>query len=1379
MPSTAITTMPVSSSSITPPLTSLNEGLYTTPIVTSDSSSQYCSSSEVSLLNCNTTSPTATTTSSNDTNSNCSLSPNSSNSSITSDKKSTPSIGVNLRVTGQCSQGGRKYMEDYFSVAYQQSENAKDLEYAFIGIYDGHGGAEAATFAKEHLMMEIINQRLFWSDSDHDVLRAIREGYIATHYAMWREQDKWPKTANGLPSTAGTTATIAFIRREKIYIGHVGDSGIVLGYQNENENFWRAKQLTVDHKPESLEERTRIMKSGGKVVVKSGVPRVVWNRPRNASHRGPIKHKTPVDEIPFLAVARSLGDLWSYNSERNEFVVSPDPDVKVIPIDPKTFRCLIFGTDGLWNVVTPQEAVNTVREKEVINERLQAHRGDCPNEGQQWTNPSKSLVDQALSMWSSKKMRADNTSVVTVILYPPGQGGHNATNQIHKDVGSAITTPPAFIQPASYGLEYTQVQAEIPTYDDATTYKEMAMKYLPPEEYRNFDYYADDSDHGEDTDESDSEETAETRTKSLMQNGVVTHNNYHLQQTNAWNWQQHSNQVNTHHPHHVSEEEPGYVEDGEEEDDDEIDEDEDDEEEEEEDEVANTVNNATSSHSVESETREVCVIDYQNYLQIGSEEANSGAASYINTFAESYNTLLSTAQVIEDSVPSTTVASLITPTNSNSNSSSNSSNCQSVSPPNMHAIIEEQQLYQQQCMSGEDGYSLTKLETRREQQSCKSQSSAVDTFKIFHHTNGDQQHSRPDMQNMAVYSTSSTTTATTTESYYEHSHLHPTAEYMPQKPLELHSLLQQEREEEQQVAYERLQQQQQLQNINSYACLQAIRHNDDASPSTSASVYVANQQQQEPITLPTIMEEKAMDVVMNSTDDLIEEVDDSVTITVEPCVQINEISSSSSTMEDIIEEEAEVVEAMVDEECVETTCSKTPAVIETIEKIEILQEDDSMYDVCRRRRLSNQVAEEEKAPLKVASPEKRQCLSVSKTNTSCLNTTSTPVAANKNGLRTGRAFAYGSSNVQNENVERISSRGRSKHAFFNSHNQRRSLSMTPATSSSSKTSSSLLMTPPTAASTPIMRQLRSNSSNTPIDYGKRTLRTRNSLTKDMKAKSTMVQSALKLPHNTRKFLQRNGAGALIVSNAVLIQDQHLTPTQRRSLNGNGSTCSGTVNRSIKTRNNSTMSPMPPAQQTPHHLNLRSRQNLVTPTSAVTAAIPNIIHLNNNSSIDSLVGSPPPPISASTPVIKRASSSLSDRRNNLRSIHTRSSSRIGPAVQATNFSKTTRSQSTGTSLAAPPPSPKMINAAAAVAAATRARSLISQQRAAQANGTQSVVSAVFGKRVNLRSNGVLTSSSSPAAGTTTTGTPSVAVLATPPPPSTHQTLRGRIVKKLKR
>lgn len=81
-------------------------------------------------------------------------------------------------------------MEDFFCVAYQQTEDEKDLEYAFCGIYDGHGGAEAAAFAKQHLMEAIIKHKNFWSDNDEDVLRAIKDGYLATHYAMWKEQGK-------------------------------------------------------------------------------------------------------------------------------------------------------------------------------------------------------------------------------------------------------------------------------------------------------------------------------------------------------------------------------------------------------------------------------------------------------------------------------------------------------------------------------------------------------------------------------------------------------------------------------------------------------------------------------------------------------------------------------------------------------------------------------------------------------------------------------------------------------------------------------------------------------------------------------------------------------------------------------------------------------------------------------------------------------------------------------------------------------------------------------------------------------------------------------------------------------------------------------------
>ncbi|XP_065333157.1 protein phosphatase 1D [Cloeon dipterum] len=332
------------------------------------------------------------------------------------------SIGVNLRVTGHSHQGGRKYMEDIFSVAYQSTADEKDLEYAFFGIFDGHGGRDAAQFAKDNLMDFIVKQKSFWSDRDEDVLRAISEGFVATHNAMWKVIDKWPKTSSGLPSTSGTTASVAFIRRGKVYIGHVGDSGIVLGCSDELDGEWKAMPLTNDHKPECEKESRRIHDAGGKVVNKMGVPRVVWNRPK-PGHQGPVRRSTPFDEVPFLAVARALGDLWSHNKEHDSFVVSPVPDVHVFKADASKHRCLILGTDGLWNVMTPQQAVQIVQE----TERYNASRLMETNES--WINPSHYLVARGLRQWGNLKMRADNTSVVTLLLDPPGPPKYQVRHQ--------------------------------------------------------------------------------------------------------------------------------------------------------------------------------------------------------------------------------------------------------------------------------------------------------------------------------------------------------------------------------------------------------------------------------------------------------------------------------------------------------------------------------------------------------------------------------------------------------------------------------------------------------------------------------------------------------------------------------------------------------------------------------------------------------------------------------------------------------------------------------------------------------------------------------------------------------------------------------------
>lgn len=59
-----------------------------------------------------------------------------------------------------------------------------------------------------------------------------------------------------------------------------------------------------------------------------------------------------------------IGDLWSFNYQNNEYVVSPVPDVSVQELDPAIHRCLVLGSDGLWNVMTAETAAALVADLE-------------------------------------------------------------------------------------------------------------------------------------------------------------------------------------------------------------------------------------------------------------------------------------------------------------------------------------------------------------------------------------------------------------------------------------------------------------------------------------------------------------------------------------------------------------------------------------------------------------------------------------------------------------------------------------------------------------------------------------------------------------------------------------------------------------------------------------------------------------------------------------------------------------------------------------------------------------------------------------------------------------------------------------------------------
>ena len=146
-------------------------------------------------------------------------------------------------------------------------------------------------------------------------------------------------------------------------------------------------------------------------VSRKGVPRVVWERRRPSTDPG---EEDTIDLIPFLSMSRSLGDFWSFNEQTQKFVVSPNPDVQVHSLDPSTQKFIVLASDGLWNVMTPQEVVDFVWAYEQGERCMENGEGDGERD------VVRALIDEALERWQLRKMFADNIAVVIAFLKEEG-----------------------------------------------------------------------------------------------------------------------------------------------------------------------------------------------------------------------------------------------------------------------------------------------------------------------------------------------------------------------------------------------------------------------------------------------------------------------------------------------------------------------------------------------------------------------------------------------------------------------------------------------------------------------------------------------------------------------------------------------------------------------------------------------------------------------------------------------------------------------------------------------------------------------------------------------------------------------------------------------
>ncbi|GLC37793.1 putative protein phosphatase 2C 59 [Pleodorina starrii] len=210
--------------------------------------------------------------------------------------------------------GKRPAMEDFHVATYKKDPRSGQW-YGLFGIFDGHGGPHAADYVRSNLFVNMMQSNKFISD----LSACVAEAYETTDNQYLRQE-----SSSGRED--GCTAVTAVVVGQRLLVANVGDSRAVLCRGG------KAVALSVDHKPNLKEERSRIESAGG-VVVWAGTWRV-----------GGV-----------LAVSRAFGD-----RPLKRYVI-PTPAMAEESLTSED-EFLILASDGLWDVMTNQEAVALVLE---------------------------------------------------------------------------------------------------------------------------------------------------------------------------------------------------------------------------------------------------------------------------------------------------------------------------------------------------------------------------------------------------------------------------------------------------------------------------------------------------------------------------------------------------------------------------------------------------------------------------------------------------------------------------------------------------------------------------------------------------------------------------------------------------------------------------------------------------------------------------------------------------------------------------------------------------------------------------------------------------------------------------------------------------------
>ncbi|XP_076881771.1 putative protein phosphatase 2C 27 isoform X2 [Bidens hawaiensis] len=262
--------------------------------------------------------------------------------------------------SGSCAEKGPKeYMEDEHLCIdnllehFDRTEGLPSLA-AFYGVFDGHGGTDAALYVRKNILKFIVEDPQF----PGCLKKAIRNAYIKADHAFAEN--------NTVDISSGTTALTTLVFGRMMVVANAGDCRAVLGKRG------RAIELSNDHKPNSITERRRIEQLGG----------VIYDGYLNGQ----------------LSVARALGDWHMKGPKGSVCPLSAEPELQeILLMEDDEF--VIMGCDGLWDVMSSQCAVTIARKELMIHNDPER----C----------SRELVREAL-----KRDTRDNLTVIVICFSP-------------------------------------------------------------------------------------------------------------------------------------------------------------------------------------------------------------------------------------------------------------------------------------------------------------------------------------------------------------------------------------------------------------------------------------------------------------------------------------------------------------------------------------------------------------------------------------------------------------------------------------------------------------------------------------------------------------------------------------------------------------------------------------------------------------------------------------------------------------------------------------------------------------------------------------------------------------------------------------------------